>query len=188
MFENLCTLPLSSELFTQALHPTESVLAVGLSGGHVQSFRLPAVAGSSSDDEDGDASILSTGTSTIETQWRTRRHKGSCRTLAYSHDGESTTSIAVFIGYLLMYSKNSLVLGRHRWPPQSGLFLDRPGRIQNLYSSRPLYEFCRSSNFATRVVPANIASRNGFGCFTSVRFTNTFGIHKGQAESDASAP
>ncbi|KAH8768772.1 WD repeat-containing protein jip5 [Hyaloscypha finlandica] len=88
MFENLCTLPLSSELFTQALHPKEPILAVGLSGGHVQSFRLPLVAGASSDDEDGDTSVLSTGTSTIDTEWRTRRHKGSCRTLTYSNDGE----------------------------------------------------------------------------------------------------
>jgi hypothetical protein len=90
MFENLCTLPLSSELFTQALHPKEPILAVGLSGGHVQSFRLPPVAGALSDEEDGDTSVLSTGTSTIETEWRTRRHKGSCRTLAYSNDGEGS--------------------------------------------------------------------------------------------------
>ncbi|KAL3418056.1 WD repeat-containing protein jip5 [Phlyctema vagabunda] len=88
MFENLCTLPLSSELFAQALHPTESVLAVGLSSGHVQSFRLPAIPGTSSDDEDGETSVLSAGTSTIDTEWRTRRHKGSCRTLTYSGDGE----------------------------------------------------------------------------------------------------
>jgi hypothetical protein len=91
MFENLCTLPLSSELFAQALHPKEPILAVGLSGGHVQSFRLPPVAGND-DDEDPDASVLSTGTSTIDTEWRTRRHKGSCRTLAYSFDGESPFS------------------------------------------------------------------------------------------------
>ncbi|KAH8646565.1 WD40-repeat-containing domain protein [Tricladium varicosporioides] len=88
MFENQCTLPLSSELFAQATHPHEPLIAVGLSGGHVETFRLPAVAGTSSDDEEGDVSILSTGTSTINTEWRTRRHKGSCRTLAYSGDGE----------------------------------------------------------------------------------------------------
>lgn len=91
MFENLCSLPLSSELFTQALHPTEPILSVGLSAGHVQSFRLPA-AESSADDEDGDTSVVSTGTSTIDTEWRTRRHKGSCRTLGYSHDGEGLFS------------------------------------------------------------------------------------------------
>ena len=74
MFENLCTLPLSSELFTQALHPSEPIVAVGLSSGHVQTFR-----------------IISSG-STIDTEWRTRRHKGSCRTLAYSGDGEGCVS------------------------------------------------------------------------------------------------
>lgn len=91
MFENLCSLPLSSELFTQALHPTEPILSVGLSAGHVQSFRLPAVE-SSAEDEDGDTSIVSTGTSTIDTEWRTRRHKGSCRTLGYSFDGDGSYS------------------------------------------------------------------------------------------------
>jgi hypothetical protein len=97
MYENLCTLPLSSELFTQAIHPSEPVLAVGLSGGHVEAFRLPdedheAESGDDDEDDTSDTKgILKTrGRGAIETKWRTRRHKGSCRTLGFSPDGEGT--------------------------------------------------------------------------------------------------
>jgi hypothetical protein len=99
LYENLCQLPLSSELFCQAIHPSEPIVAVGLSSGHVQAFRLPAEeedsnAGSDDDDDDDEGtttlSALSDGRSHIETQWRTRRHKGSCRSLAFSPDGEGT--------------------------------------------------------------------------------------------------
>lgn len=109
MFENLCTLPLQSDVFTTALHPTEPLLTVGLSSGHVQTYRLPppgphADNNNNDDDDDDDeavanSSVLSSRSagSAIDTVWKTRRHKGSCRCLAYSHDG---SGIQFFTYYL----------------------------------------------------------------------------------------
>tara|TARA_R110002003_G_scaffold242_1_gene17256 strand:- start:9085 stop:9525 length:441 start_codon:yes stop_codon:yes gene_type:complete len=90
MFENVCAIPLDYELFAQAIHPQEPIVAVGLASGHVQTYRLPAGA---SDGSDNDETLASeTGFGHIETAWRTRRHKGSCRTLGYSLDGLSLYS------------------------------------------------------------------------------------------------
>lgn len=93
MFESLCSLPLTSDLFTQALHPSEPILAVGLAAGHVQCFRLPSSRNEDEDEPENGQSILSvdtsaTATSIIETEWRTRRHKGSCRYVGFSSDGQ----------------------------------------------------------------------------------------------------
>lgn len=85
MFENVCAIPLDHDLFAQAIHPGEPVVAVGLASGHVQTYRLPP---GMSDDSDNEATLASeNGFGHIETAWKTRRHKGSCRTLAYSIDG-----------------------------------------------------------------------------------------------------
>jgi WD repeat-containing protein 55 len=94
MFESICTLPLTSELFTQGLHPTEPVLAVGLSAGTVQCFRLPPIAQNKNGlvDSSSSTSSAADGCGQIETQWRTRRHKGSCRTLGFSLDGDTLYS------------------------------------------------------------------------------------------------
>ncbi len=89
MFDAICALPLSSDVFAQVVHPTEPLLAVGLAGGHVQSFRLPADSAEASDDG---KSASESGCGRIETLWRTRRHNGSCRSLGYSLDGQALYS------------------------------------------------------------------------------------------------
>ncbi|KAI9848924.1 MAG: WD repeat-containing protein jip5 [Thelocarpon superellum] len=83
MYENVCKLPLTSDLFAQALHPTEPLLAVGLAAGHVEVFRLPSGAAK----EDGTREV-----GNIKTAWRTKRHKGSCRSLGFSIDGKALYS------------------------------------------------------------------------------------------------
>ncbi len=121
MFDTICTLPLPSDLFAQALHPNEPILTVGLSSGHVYTYRLPSdndsPAPSSTSDEaplpifppppttngTGRRSSLNTsyrhsssasenGLGSISTLWSTRRHHGSCRTLTYSLDGRTCFS------------------------------------------------------------------------------------------------
>jgi len=85
MFQNICAIPFDHDLFTQAIHGSEPIISVGLSSGHVQTYRLPAGA---SDDGDGDDTLASeNGFGHIETAWKTRRHKGSCRALAFGVDG-----------------------------------------------------------------------------------------------------
>ncbi|KAF2402938.1 WD40 repeat-like protein [Trichodelitschia bisporula] len=90
MLENVCTLPLTADIFAQAIHPSEPLIAAGLSSGHVQCFRLPPAPGT---EEDNDVSITSeSGCGLIQTAWRTRRHKGSCRSLGFSLDGTTLYS------------------------------------------------------------------------------------------------
>lgn len=104
MYDTTCTLPLTSELFAQSVSPTEPVFAVGLSTGHVQTFRLPpeSSAYEAVDDREDDEDIkkeverqvaaAESGRGLIDTAWRTKRHKGSCRTLGFSYDGKALYS------------------------------------------------------------------------------------------------
>jgi WD repeat-containing protein 55 len=99
MFDTICSLPLTSDLFAQAIHPSEPIFAVGLSSGHVQTFKLPPAPSSEENSPSPDetptqpfgrrisSAASENGLGEIETVWRTKRHKGSCRCLAYSLDG-----------------------------------------------------------------------------------------------------
>ena len=82
IFDTVCTLPLSSDLFTQAVHPGSPLIALGLASGHVQLHRLPHRNNSE------ESPNSTTGQGTIETAWRTRRHRGSCRSVSFDQSGE----------------------------------------------------------------------------------------------------
>ncbi|EME48994.1 hypothetical protein DOTSEDRAFT_67892 [Dothistroma septosporum NZE10] len=103
MFDTICTLPLESDLFAQTLHPTDALLAVGLSSGHVAQLQLPRVEDDAAAEDvkshgrgrgqgQGRRRRGSNGTDVVDTAWRTKRHKGSCRCLAYSVDGRQLYS------------------------------------------------------------------------------------------------
>lgn len=81
MLDTICTLPLTSDVFTQSIHPTSPLIALGLASGHVQIQRLPPCRTTHGSPEPA------ADHGTIETVWRTHRHKESCRSLTFSLDG-----------------------------------------------------------------------------------------------------
>lgn len=87
MLDTVCTIPLTSDLFTQAIHPSQPVVSVGLAKGHVQTFRLPSE-NVNGEDETAETSPARSGRGHIDTLWRTKRHKRSCRCVGFSIDGE----------------------------------------------------------------------------------------------------
>jgi WD40 repeat protein len=134
MFDLLASIPLSPatpsstisiltpDIFALAIHPKLPIYSIGLSTGHVQTFRLPSVSNTpsysttknpikghnappnsrttshndtSKEETNGSSqprrsSLTDTGHSggAVVLLWKTKRHKGSCRALAFSVDGK----------------------------------------------------------------------------------------------------
>lgn len=151
--DNICSLPLTSDLFAQVLHPTEPILTIGLSSGHVQTYRLPAIDDDSADSDseaeqtsnsirDGPVPIISNlrrsssasenGLGSIDEIWKTRRHKGSCRALAYSHDGAYGYSAGTDGLVKCFETQTGKVVSKIAIPEVVGRTLDAPTVIHAL--------------------------------------------------------
>lgn len=134
MFDNICHYPLASDLFSQAIHPTEPLVSVGLSSGHVETFRLPSISDSSDDgdddenDDDADnrrkRRRSQDGLGVIDTVWRTRRHKGSCRCLSFGADDGRTLISAGTDGWLkIANAETGVVESKIAVPRLSGRYV-----------------------------------------------------------------
>ncbi|KAJ5863853.1 uncharacterized protein N7529_005769 [Penicillium soppii] len=131
MFDTVCTLPLSSDLFTQAIHPEEPVVSVGLASGHVQTFRLPSLETEEDDDAASNSSARN-GKGHIDTMWRTRRHKGSCRTLGFGTDGQVLYSAGTDGLVKAASSETGQVQNKIAIPPMKNGSIDAPTMIHAL--------------------------------------------------------
>ncbi|KAI9726292.1 MAG: WD repeat-containing protein jip5 [Chrysothrix sp. TS-e1954] len=150
MFDNICTLPLSSDLLTLALHPREPLFAVGLSSGHVETFRLPSASNASSSTSETQVngkrkpqriprrtsnSSLSPSAPpprNVTSVWRTHRHKGSCRALAFSTDGSTLFSAGTDGVLKAARSADGRVVGKTLLENEGKRGLDNPSTLCTL--------------------------------------------------------
>ncbi|KAF3934901.1 hypothetical protein ABW19_dt0205514 [Dactylella cylindrospora] len=80
------SIPFTSPIFTLATHPSSPLFTAGLLSGHVYTYTWPQEIPSDDSDSEGASNSLPGG---YKVAWKTRRHKGSCRSAAYSHDGQA---------------------------------------------------------------------------------------------------
>ena len=165
MFQNICAIPLDRDLFTQAIHPSEPIVSVGLSSGHVQTYRLPAGAS----DDDGDETLASeNGFGHIETAWKTRRHKGSCRALSFAIDGSQLFSAGTDGIVKAADSGTGQVVAKIAVPYDPYVLIPC---FPNKYSNNCIQKRqCYRCAFPdSRALPANPPSRHRFLRITSLR-------------------
>ena len=111
MYNILCTYPLHSDLFALTPHPTSPLIALGLASGHVQINRLPDVE---------EPTTSKNSSNTIVTQWRTRRHRGSCRSLCFSPNGDQLLSAGTDEIVKLANTETGVVTGKLAVPRVEG--------------------------------------------------------------------
>ena len=92
MYDTVCNLSFAAQINTLAVHPTEPTIAVGLVSGHVEARRLSSAQANQEAELEPRVRRGSDGIGIVEALWKTRRHKGSCRSICFDHDGTKIMS------------------------------------------------------------------------------------------------
>ncbi|KAK9237593.1 WD40-repeat-containing domain protein [Lipomyces kononenkoae] len=87
------TISFPSTIFSVAVHPSRPLAATGLSTGHVFIHRYAADANDSENDDDSGDSDDGHIAEKVDLLWKTRRHKGSCRGVAFDEAGAYLYSV-----------------------------------------------------------------------------------------------
>lgn len=175
-FDNICTLPLPTDVFATAIHPSKPIITVGLASGHVIAYALPPVESEETELSDtqprresvnGTNSILSqrrrsssaseNGLGSIDTIWKTRRHKGSCRALAYSPDGSVCFSAGTGGLVKAFNSDTGKVLSKIAIPLVDQIEIDAPTLVHVL---TPLHLIVATDSGALHIYDLKDDSRN----------------------------
>lgn len=119
------SITLPSDLFSLALHPSRPLLAAGLSSGHLHTYTWPYSGDSDDreddddsdddDDDDGDGDYVEGNTKKEEDggfkiAWKTMRHKGSCRCVTFSADGDGGFILPMLLKITSADTPDSLVI------------------------------------------------------------------------------
>lgn len=130
------SITLPSDLFSLALHPTRSLLAAGLSSGHLHTYTWPYSEDSGDDDGDDEDVGKTEENGGFKILWKTRRHKGSCRCVAFSGDGDGGVySSRRCKGRVLTFPAfSSGLLVWNRLAVQSGVLGNGPGLCEDIHS------------------------------------------------------
>ncbi|KAK6501866.1 WD repeat-containing protein jip5 [Arthrobotrys musiformis] len=119
-----------SPVFALAAHPSEPLFTVGLLSGHVYTYTWPKEVPSDDDDQDeAEASGLPGG---YKVAWKTRRHKGSCRSAAYSLDGQVLYTVGTDSLLKCASTATGQVTSKSLIPSPSSTSSDSPTHIHPL--------------------------------------------------------
>ncbi|EWC46305.1 hypothetical protein DRE_04476 [Drechslerella stenobrocha 248] len=118
-----------SPVFALAAHPSAPLFTAGLISGHVYTYTWPTEAPAAASGNLTDTDGLPAG---YNLAWKTRRHKGSCRSAVYSPDGETLYTAGSDALIKCASTTTGQVISKAAIPPSSTSSSDSPTHLHAL--------------------------------------------------------